>query len=61
MEYIYIERERERDRQIDTQTLQYSKMNIKSHNIRQITLLNTNAHIKTCQSVLGVLMHILAA
>ena len=29
---------------IDTQSLQYSKMNIKSQNLRQITRLNTSAH-----------------
>ena len=32
------------DYAIDTQTLQYSKMNIQSQIKRQITRLNTNAH-----------------
>ncbi len=46
---------------IDTQALQYGKMNIKSMHIMQITRLNTMAHIGTCQSVLGLLMYIHAA
>ena len=41
---------------IDTQPLQYSKMNIKSQNLRQITRLNTSVHEQGVRKVYAALL-----